>query len=1274
MNHEISEVEFNRFSSLWGVVYEILVKRGTLAALAHYKLIHRSSSDIKDWSSMTLASVEADVHKTLGVTGRVQSDVGRTIRYLAKTAFALGYVVTREYIESHPDIKKGKLQAKAIWCPLTLPSEAHNDNKNDKLALFHEVFKLQGTPQDILCDRGQPVNADFILWLTSDHPKIKDQFLIQEYSFDASMDILNYGSQYSQLDDLNRYASKMAKRGAFSSITAEIDRNIPMVSGDIVKHINAMTHKDKPLYKLYQANSYGDRLIEALRKYANYSCDAMVRSMAITPNGIETQSGDYLACEKTLTQSFMSDMGEVYRKKEKNDYTSGELNQKIGKISSDIINRLPKALKTEFKRLQGAKLEVSQPYTLEFREDVQSFHRPHDVYAFQEALDMVHTTQALDDFFSEDTRQVMKSNIQLRLNQEKMVTLRDIHASAVIAGMQCTKKGEVSILALEGNPGIGKTTAVRQWLNTQKEGFLFLYLSPRVVINQDVASGVKKNSHSFSITSDSKLINAASAWYKGKANEGEDGFFSDRYIEGAAVVHALDGIKRPEKSILVLTSEQEREIEDFAGNRSRKAKVSESRDVITDVSNLGVLRCMTKVTHDILEMNQDVNQVTMVAAIQTLKNLASGSTVKALSKLFDHQSFSDQGIVERLKFAKRIQNVVIMVDEITGDGAGAPLVHELIQWVNNEFIDPFDSQPLFRVTLVLADASLVNKDVFDKFFTLSRNRDNAFEEPDRILISPSGGQRAFDMVASRSTMFGGAPTLHVMTNSYPAQSLDLSYKIRLENISIAQNQKKKATRQMIQERMKNRHLENAIREIYDALNKGAVQIIFFVQDRESLKDIKKQLTKDGIHDVKIIDSKITNSDRQDVLVSAKTTDIRVFLCTSSSARGISFPHCDWIIASMPRFNIESSLMELTQLIYRGRGSYIDQNGCEKSGDNTHRHLVFLIEEFTIFDEGEEYIDERQWLYRSMDLITMLLMLRSSVFTRITGDSNLSQKISFVPVGGIHVEDMADTTMSKDIATLIKEVSKEFRKIPDIEIEDKINAPATNAIEECYKIFSEYTLTGILKDRETRSIAQYDFMLDYAQATATPNAKLWVDFHIPNNIYVSGSAFVERVERAKKIESFRIKEDTEKLKKILAFFAHTETKINRDIKHAAKSILTFIEREGVMPPTLDIEKTFQSLNFWIVIPIAYLLFDEDENNGAHDSIGDDWKGSLAECVFIPKNQCAPLIPVYKTPFPWIAIHSNRVDPLKLDIAFDDRYFMASNEFNVLNTLLLADSNI
>lgn len=50
---------------------------------------------------------------------------------------------------------------------------------------------------------------------------------------------------------------------------------------------------------------------------------------------------------------------------------------------------------------------------------------------------------------------------------------------------------------------------------------------------------------------------------------------------------------------------------------------------------------------------------------------------------------------------------------------------------------------------------------------------------------------------------------------------------------------------------------------------------------------------------------------------------------------------------------------------------------------------------------------------------------------------------------------------------------------------------------------------------------------------------------------------------------------------------------------------------------------------------------------------------------------PPLPRYES-FPWAAA-VRKVSPLKLDLVFDDRYFMASNELNLLNTLLLARSS-
>jgi hypothetical protein len=48
---------------------------------------------------------------------------------------------------------------------------------------------------------------------------------------------------------------------------------------------------------------------------------------------------------------------------------------------------------------------------------------------------------------------------------------------------------------------------------------------------------------------------------------------------------------------------------------------------------------------------------------------------------------------------------------------------------------------------------------------------------------------------------------------------------------------------------------------------------------------------------------------------------------------------------------------------------------------------------------------------------------------------------------------------------------------------------------------------------------------------------------------------------------------------------------------------------------------------------------------------------------------PVIPQYKA-FPWVAVPGQRISA-QLETVFSDRYFMASSDLNLLNTILLED---
>ena len=135
----------------------------------------------------------------------------------------------------------------------------------------------------------------------------------------------------------------------------------------------------------------------------------------------------------------------------------------------------------------------------------------------------------------------------------------------------------------------------------------------------------------------------------------------------------------------------------------------------------------------------------MTAAIQGYRTLNESTTVDAFSKLFAKPANTTLERNERLAFAAKIPTIIVMVDELAGDGAGAPFVHKLAEWLHQQFLNPFETTPSpFRIVLIVADASLSNEVVLNSFLS---SGDRA---PDKVLISQSQGEAPFRVTGTNS--------------------------------------------------------------------------------------------------------------------------------------------------------------------------------------------------------------------------------------------------------------------------------------------------------------------------------------------------------------------------------------------------------------------------------------------------------------------------------------------------------------------------------------------
>ena len=104
------------------------------------------------------------------------------------------------------------------------------------------------------------------------------------------------------------------------------------------------------------------------------------------------------------------------------------------------------------------------------------------------------------------------------------------------------------------------------------------------------------------------------------------------------------------------------------------------------------------------------------------------------------------------------------------------------------------------------------------------------------------------------------------------------------------------------------------------------------------------------------------------------------------------------------------------------------------------------------------------------------------------------------------------------------------------------------------------------------------------------------------------------------------------------------------------------------------KELKSPNTWVAVPVGYyqFMYPEGATTDRPFHLVDQalWQQALGRSLNAGAAVLPPL-PRYEA-FPWAA-SVGEVSPLKLDLVFDDRYFMASNELNLLNTLLLSSAS-
>ncbi|HEY6925267.1 MAG TPA: hypothetical protein VI653_17460, partial [Steroidobacteraceae bacterium] len=676
--------ESTQTDSLWGQTFEIAVKRGALLALFEARLSSPDEPGLDDWRRLAAADVYAALASALSESDPNQKASTReTARHLFVMGLGLGQTAVREYLRRLPaDVSR--YVVRALWCPLQMPQSEHDFEQESQrlLRAFCSTFAFAGTPDPASLGRGYPVWADFLLWLEPIDAGIDRQVLCLEISLNGLPEAVDFRVPAAHLEELSRHAWYLESRSVFSRVCAEVSGESFHFSPRMTHHLPNFTSRDKPLYKLCQAASYLCTMIRWLQSKQITDRAVRVRAISITQNGIESLGATFFGAPDPR-QDLLASLGRAYRDTEKvPDADDQALIDHVRFAFDRICKALPQVLSRSLMALRGPP-QPGVGLAFNCNEELTDFFNPMQPLDWRQALMGLRSDARLIRFLGREPQEAIAAVLHSGNDSTREVPLRDLHSAAVAAGIRAARPGELTVLGLEGNPGIGKTTAVANSLRAEEEGFLLLYVSPRIIINDDVVGKLARDergraSGTLCLTTNSKLIASARPWSAAReggsaGRQGPDGG-PQAWVDGAVIVDGLATFRRPSSSILFLDPADKEDIEATqSGSSFRKRPETERQDRIEDRHSIGVLKTLALATRLALHENPSVNKVVLSAAMQGYReSTGERSTLLALSKLFENSVTVAAGLAERCRFARRIPTVVVMIDELTGDGAGAP--------------------------------------------------------------------------------------------------------------------------------------------------------------------------------------------------------------------------------------------------------------------------------------------------------------------------------------------------------------------------------------------------------------------------------------------------------------------------------------------------------------------------------------------------------------------------------------------------------------------------
>ncbi len=522
---------------------------------------------------------------------------------------------------------------------------------------------------------------------------------------------------------------------------------------------------------------------------------------------------------------------------------------------------------------------------------------------------------------------------------------------------------------------------------------------------------------------------------------------------------------------------------------------------------------------------------------------------------------------------------------------------------------------------------------------------------------------------------GRSPAILINANSYPAQSLDITYKVFIES------SKFKDSELYDKSDVVDRVQTEIIADLNELLNRpNAGQIIVYIQDKQRLKNLTEKLKEDRGQFEQFVDyleihSNISESYKQEL--QRHKNDVKVIFMTSSASRGLSFPKTKHILVDIPRFQIERNLMEVIQVIYRGRGEYIE-NEERKTLDGEDKYLTFYLYEQAIY-YGEE--PEKELRESKLSLANILLILKTAVMTRIAGAGQIGKKhFTIIPIGGKSVFAAGDT-FSGSMAALIGELKREHIRRRTDKLLNEVHGSLRQLLARARFVLTDAEKSGNPKTVDYLSVREslgksfeklankgFDGLLKFGNLEAG---------------HISGSLLLVSLKDKNLQENYEIRleqifkhdaddEFLDKLRKVSKSRHYPES-----LRSATRGAIELVEKllEGKENRTQRYEQNSVRTDQYYALPLLTFISSEAMEdyfaNGIEEPEGKTFRELLSLYVrsLYPADNMLPIGYNYEK-FPFVVFRSYSLTEIRNKL-FTDKQLLNSHELNVLNLILAQD---